>query len=156
MAAMRANVLPIVAAAMCGAALPACGSGDSVDDGPLQRCVDETNRYRAMEGRPPVARSAELDVYAGDGAEYDHTRNPHDHFRSDSGGGIAWAENECPHWGLGFGGGTVEGLVDACVQAFYDEGPGGGHYENMMGDYATLGCGVYVDGDYTIVQDYGH
>ena len=37
------------------------------------------------------------------------------------------------------------------------EGPGGGHYENMMGNYASLGCGVYIQGDgITIVQDFGN
>jgi hypothetical protein len=47
------------------------------------------------------------------------------------------------------------------------EGPGGGHYENMIGDYASLGCGVFIathpglrpgaqDGDeITVVQDFG-
>ena len=51
--------------------------------------------------------------------------------------------------------------VVACVAAFYSEGPGSdyathGHYINMMGDYGSLGCGIYQEGDkLTIVQDYG-
>jgi len=37
-------------------------------------------------------------------------------------------------------------LVAACIAAFYSEGPGGGHYDNMMGNYGTLGCGIYQSG----------
>jgi len=54
-------------------------------------------------------------------------------------------------------------VVGNCVAAFYAEGPGAdysthGHYINMMGNYATLGCGIYSadNGDVTIVQDYGN
>jgi hypothetical protein len=47
------------------------------------------------------------------------------------------------------------GLVK-CLRAFYDEGPGGGHYENVMGEYQTLDCAVHVAGKgVTIVQDFG-
>ncbi len=119
-------------------------------------CVDETNRLRALNGRPAVVRSLQLEAYANEGAEHDFHNNPHDHFSSTNGGGIAFAENECPHWDLSFGGGDLVGLVGACIEAFYSEGPGGGHYENMMGAYGALGCGIYQEGsDVTIVQDFG-
>jgi hypothetical protein len=140
--------------------VPPGDDGGNPDDAPYLRCVEKTNELRATVGRPPVVRSTELEAYADEGAEYDHTRNPHDHFRSDSGGGIAFAENQCPHWDLGFGGGTVVGLIEACLDAFWSEGPGTGdahgHYNNMIGNYGSLGCGIYTDGmDYTIIQDFG-
>jgi hypothetical protein len=53
-------------------------------------------------------------------------------------------------------------VVGSCIAAFYAEGPGTdyathGHYINMMGNYATLGCGIYYSGGkITIVQDYGN
>jgi hypothetical protein len=76
-----------------------------------------------------------------------------------SGGGISFAENECPqqgNWQAPAGSDLVP-VVKMCVKAFYDEGPGGGHYENMMGSYAKLGCGIYASGGkITIVQDYGN
>ena len=54
-------------------------------------------------------------------------------------------------------GSDVVATVKMCMKAFDDEGPGGGHYENMMGPYAKLGCGIYVQGQQlTIVQDYGN
>jgi len=154
---------------VCGLGSVGCGGGgDGTDpdaaraagDEPYQLCVDKTNQLRATVGAPPVTRSTALEDYANTGAEYDHTRQPHDHFRSDSGGGIAFAENECPHWDLQFGGGSVTDLVGACIDAFWSEGPGTGtahgHYNNMIGNYGTLGCGIYnVNSDYTIIQDYG-
>ena len=131
------------------------GTGDSGTDAAHRFCVDETNRYRTDNGRAAVTRSAELEAYADDGAAVDHFASPHDHFSSTSGGGIAFAENECPHWNLAPGG-DLSALVGACIAAFFSEGPGGGHYENMMGNYGTLGCGLYVDGDsVTIIQDFG-
>jgi hypothetical protein len=174
MGSTRTAAIAIVSTSLLLAA--ACGGGGGGDDVPGDdvpgddtsnpneaayiRCVELTNELRATVGRPPVERSAELEAYATEGAEYDHGRDPHDHFRSNSGGGIAFAENECPHWDLSFGGGSVTSLVEACIDAFWSEGPGTGdahgHYNNMIGNYGTLGCGIYNEGsDYTIIQDYG-
>ena len=146
----------------------ACGGGDlgggggGGDDGPPVDssahafCVEDTNRYRAMNGRAAVQRSAELEEFANVGAMIDHDGTPHDHFRQTSGGGIAFAENECPHWSLSQSGGDMKQLVAMCIAAFYSEGPGGGHYENMLGTYGTLGCGIYQSGtSVTIIQDFG-
>ena len=151
----------LVLVAACGGG----GGGGDDDDGPTDgprteahaACIDETNRLRQAEGRPPVEWWADLEAYADDGAEYDHHNSPHDHFGMEPAGErIAFAENECPRWGLEFGGGDMVDLMLACIEAFYSEGPGGGHYENMMGDYGTLGCGIYEeDGLVTIVQDFG-
>jgi hypothetical protein len=152
---MRALVVATVVASACGTG----GIGDDEPGGSTaahRLCVDETNRYRALHGRPDVAWSAALEAYADEGAEYDHGATPHAHFTSTGGGGIAFAENECPRWNLSFGGGDVVDLVAACIAAFYDEGPGGGHYEILLGDYGSLGCGIYQSAnEVTIVQDYG-
>lgn len=144
------------------------GSGSGSGSGPSSAkafCVSETNRYRAMNGKPALAEAANLEAYADTGAMVDYTSSsPHSHFSSTSGGGIAFAENECPGhsgWHLPPGG-DMNALVGECVKAFYDEGPGSdynthGHYINMMGNYAKLGCGIYQSGtDVTIVQDYGN
>ena len=57
----------------------------------------------------------------------------------------------------------MNALVGQCVAAFYADGPGSdynthGHYINMMGAYAKLGCGIdqATNGDVTIIQDYGN
>ena len=146
--------------------LAACGGDDTGggDDGgggsdpAHQACVDETNMYRSLKGKAPVAWSAELEAYADAGAMDDFSSSPHHHFSSTGGGGIAFAENECPQQGnWNVSNGDVVATVKQCVAAFYSEGPGGGHYDNMMGPYAKLGCGIYQSGTkITIVQDYGN
>ena len=142
-------------------ALLACGGddgGSSGGDAAHEVCVAETNRLRQMAGKPALARSAELEAYADEGAMVDFDSEPHRHFSSTSGGGIAFAENECPqqgNWKLPDGG-DMSALVVQCIAAFYSEGPGGGHYDNMMSNNTKLGCGIYqVDTRVTIVQDYG-
>src|SRR5262245_53682856 len=93
-----------LALALALAALPATlgctddgGTGpDPGDSSAHAFCVQETNRYRTMKSRPEVARSTQLETYADTGAMIDFNGAPHDHFRSTSGGGIAFAENECP------------------------------------------------------------
>jgi hypothetical protein len=134
-------------------------AGTAGDD--LQFCVDETNRYRAMVGAPAVARSAALEEFAAEGAAEDSmSERAHGHFMDTNGGGIAFGENACPSW-LGWdiwiGNGNVRDTIAACLEAFWDEGPGGGHYEIMTDEsYTTLGCGLYQDGSsITIIQDYG-
>lgn len=129
-------------------------------DDDLAFCVAETNRYRARHGKPPLRRSAELEAYAATGATYDTAaRRPHKHYDDTRGRKLAFAENEClsfQGWSLQFGGGSVRGTIVRCLRTFYDEGPGGGHRENMMGEFRTLGCAVHVArGGVSIVQDFG-
>jgi uncharacterized protein YkwD len=114
----------------------------SVTDADLAFCASETNRYRAMRGRSPVMRSTALELYAADSARIDTQANQaHQHFISGNGGGISLAENEFLNI---FGNGSVatQSAIQTAISWFYSEGPGGGHYENMMG-FASLGCGVY-------------
>lgn len=131
----------------------------SADTTDLMFCVEETNRYRAMDGRPPLAHSQAIEDYAMVGAQQDTEQGQaHYHFSSTNGGGIAFAENECPSF-LGWTVmGTVRNTIAECIAAFYSEGPGGGHYDNMMGNYGSCGCGVYLTGTggITIVQDLGN
>lgn len=140
------------------------GSGSGPNAAAKSFCVSETNRYRAMNSKPALTESAQLEAYADTGAMVDFTSSPHDHFSSTNGGGIAFAENECPQQGNWqyTEGQDLNMVVGACIAAFYSEGPGTdysthGHYINMMGPYATLGCGIYyTGGKITIVQDYGN
>src|SRR5687767_5938954 len=105
--------------ALLGACGDDGGGGTPGDTTAHEFCVEETNRYREMNGRPLVVRSAALEAYANEGAEVDHHGNPHDHFSQTNGGGIAFGENECPRWDLSFGGGDLVGLVRECIEAFY-------------------------------------
>jgi hypothetical protein len=145
---------------------PGGGGTDAPGGGGSARsfCVSETNRYRAMNQKPALQESSDLEAYADEGAMHDFSTSPHDHFGTTNGGGIAFAENECPqqgNWQYSEGD-DLDAVVGNCIAAFYAEGPGDdynthGHYINMMGNYATLGCGIYYSGGkITIVQDYGN
>jgi hypothetical protein len=121
----------------------------------LQFCVDQTNMYRAMVMKPALSRSSALDAYAAQGAMIDGTAHvAHKHFTDTSGGGISFAENEIPWWSMAQNG-SIHDIIAAGLQLMWNEGPGGGHYDNMTGAYTQLGCGIFVNGDeVTVTQDY--
>ncbi len=134
---------------------PVSAAPGDKDEGDLDLCVRETNRYRRKLGLPQLRRSPELEACAAEGARSDHASgSPHGHFVSTSGCGIAFAENEIPRWPLDYAGSVTE-TIKKGIADMWAEGPGGGHYENMRGQYSELGCGIYVDGSsVTVVQDY--
>lgn len=106
-------------------------------------CVELINEYRAMVGKPAYTLSAELQASATTAAEADSmTGIPHGNF-SFGGGGGAFAENEIPGWPLES---TVREVIRGGLQMMWEEGPGGGHYDNMTGDYTEAGCGIHVTG----------
>ena len=47
-------------------------------------------------------------------------------------------------------------IVQAGTKMMWAEGPGGGNYENIKGNHASVGCGFYVnaDGEVWVVQDF--
>ena len=136
---------------------PACRTREDDDD--LAFCVAETNRYRARHGKPLLRRSVEVEAYAATGALRHGRAHAAQTLRRHARRQPRHAENECLSfhgWSLQFGGGSVRGTIIQCLRTFYDEGPGGGHHQNMMGEYRTLGCAVHVaGGGVSIVQDFG-
>jgi hypothetical protein len=126
----------------------------AISDADLMFCVSETNRYRAMLSRAPLTRSSALEAYATDGARIDQQANqPHQHFISGNGGGVALAENEqtIPANTTV----STQSAMASMLSLFYSEGPGGGHYQNIMGGSTQVGCGVYRTADVmTITEDF--
>ena len=48
------------------------------------------------------------------------------------------AQNACPN----YPGGTAEAVLSTCLQQMFDEGPGGGHFDNMTSNkYSKASCG---------------
>lgn len=129
------------------------GSGAARRAADLEFCVEETNRYRAMAGVAAVSESAEVEAYAARAARSDHaTRQAHGYTGGPEGPRAAFAENEAVRWPLAT---TERAVIERALAAFWSEGPGGGHYENMRGAWQQVGCGVYVDGDaVTFVQHF--
>jgi hypothetical protein len=121
----------------------------------LQYCVDQTNAYRGTVGRAPLARSVALETYAAKSARVDAaSRVPHQHFAKTNGGGISFAENLIPWWPLERYR-TIHEIIKRGLAGMWAEGPKGGHYRNIAGRYAEIGCGIYSDGErVTVVQEF--
>jgi len=124
------------------------GSGGSSGDA-SEACVDRINQYRGTLGLPPYARWTRAERCADGQAESDSmSGEAHGAFTQCR----EWAQNECPGWP-----GTPGGVIGECLDAMWDEGPGGGHYENMSSsDYTEVACGFHVtpSGDVWAVQDF--
>jgi uncharacterized protein YkwD len=118
-------------------------------------CVAETNRYRARAGAAPLARSPALEAYAAAAARVDgRAHAAHTYTRGPHGPRVAFAENAVVRWPLARYG-SLRQVVAAALQAFWAEGPGGPHYENMRGNWQVVGCGLAVDdGQVTLVQHF--
>jgi hypothetical protein len=119
-----------------------------------QYCVDVINQFRASRLLPPLVRSPALEQFAAEGAMFNVLAGPHGYFSSNFGRGGAMAENEVPGWQLS---GSVRDVIFQGNQAMWNEGPGGGHYENMASlQYTQVGCGIHQTGGRVwVVMDFG-
>jgi hypothetical protein len=117
------------------------------------RCVERTNELRASKGLAPIPRLASAESCADGQAKSDsESGDPHGSF-DDCLDQVQWsgaAQNECPGYD------SVEDALGSCLDAMWAEGPGGGHYDNMVGDATHTACGLYMtpDGDVWLVQDF--
>jgi hypothetical protein len=132
------------------------GGGSQVDPyaSARQTCVDRVNQLRATKGLGPMARLSSAEDCADGQAKTDsQTGMAHSAFSACVNEVPNWtgvAQNECPNWG------SVAATLSGCIDAMWGEGPGGGHYENMVGDYDYLACGFYTtsQGKVWMVQDF--
>jgi hypothetical protein len=131
------------------------GPGDRTDalSGERISCVDRINGFRATLDLAPLGRWRDIEACADSQAEQDSkSGHPHGAF-GDCG---EMAQNECPGWG------SLDDIIEGCLQAMWDEGPGAdfnahGHYINMSNpDYTRVACGFYTtaDGQVWAVQDF--
>ena len=131
---------------------PLESSGD-----PHADCVTRINQLRwECQCLPPLQRWTEAESCADRHSEYDSSRTYHAGFRDDICSPRGWAQNECPDYP------SVERVIDGCLQAMWDEGPGEpysahGHYINMTNpSYSMVACGFYEtnDGRFWSVQNF--
>jgi hypothetical protein len=125
---------------------PGGDTGGGATGGDL--CVDTINQYRSQAGLPPLQRWTESESCADGEAQSDSsTGRAHGAFPSCG----EVAQNECP----GFPG-QPENALPQCLRTMVDEGPGGGHYQNMFStEYTRVACGVtMVGGTMWSVQDF--
>jgi hypothetical protein len=117
------------------------------------RCVEQTNTYRAQVGAPAVSRRPDRES-CGDGQAASDASTGRAHGAFGQCG--ERAQNECPGWP-----GPPEVMIDHCLKAMFDEGPGEGsahgHYTNMTSTkYAGVACGFHTkpDGSLWVVQNF--
>lgn len=131
-------------------AAPASPTSPTSNDGSVaQLCVDEINRYRATLGLRPLERAPDREGCA-DGQIRDDAESGKWHGSFGKCGEAM--QNECMQ-----SPGPKNEFIKGCLHGMWNEGPGGGHYENMKSAGATkVWCGFYTkpNGDLWSVQDF--
>ena len=137
---------------------PSGGSGSgnlssvTVSAADLAFCVSETNRHRTSVGVGALAQAADLEAFALAAARADHASGvAHDYFSANA-TGLA-SENMVLRSPLS---GNVGSLITAALAAFWAEGPGGVHHDNMRDPrWRRVGCGIHIEGDQvTLAQEF--
>lgn len=132
------------------AALPSTGD-------PYQDCVRRINQLRRKcQCLPPLTRWKGGEKCADKHAKYDGKKGIHGGFNRHICTPQGLAQNECPGWP------SADQVVDGCLQAMWDEGPGKrfskhGHYINMSNPkYRAVACGFAksADGKVWSVQNF--
>ena len=126
--------------------------------------VDRVNAYRAQKGLRPLLYDAKVSAFARRGSEQlarDHT--PHAHFAANAKGAAELGTKSAENQGDPNGVPPLEAdpvrngkkQIDVMLQLMFDEGPGGGHYDNMMNpDLRRIGIGlVYAGGKLYLTND---
>ena len=100
-----------------------------------QSCVDRINQYRARVRMGPLARDASTEGCDDEESRLDSSSNrAHGSFGKCG----ERAQNACPN----YPGASVEDVLNKCLQQMFDEGPGGGHFDNMTSSkYSRASCG---------------
>jgi hypothetical protein len=119
--------------------------------------IDAINMYRQRSGLPPYQYDAQISAFAYAGSQQlsgDHAAHAHFHCCSQGapGFGHARAENQGDPGGVPamsrdpYGNGRLQ--IDTMLKMMMDEGPGGGHYDNMMSTrYHRVGVGLFYAGN---------
>ena len=111
-------------------------------------CVSTINQYRATKGLPAYARWDAAESCSDGEAKSDGTTGkPHGAFGECG----ERAQNECPGWPA-----PADTMIPQCLKAMFAEGPGGGHYDAIMGPYTKVACGfgTAANGQIWAVQNF--
>ena len=129
------------------------GNGDPYGDARI-RCVERTNELRATKGLPPIPRLASAEPCVDGQAKADaESGKAHGSFDACFDQVPRWkgvAQNECPGYA------SVEATLKSCLDMMWAEGPGGGHYDNMVGGSTHTACGFHTTpaGKVWMIQDF--
>jgi hypothetical protein len=128
------------------------GPGPTDVNAELTFCISEVNRYRGLANLPALERSGTLESFAAESARIDGIAGePHQHFSTNNGGGVAFAETELLRWKNG----SVHTVIEKGLSKMWEEGPGGEHRDILIGAYTQIGCGIFIGNTgVTVAQDY--
>lgn len=136
---------------------PAARPADPWPSDPLIKYnVDRVNAYRAQKGLPALLYDAKISDFARRGsAQLSRDHTPHAHFAANAQGAPGFGSRSGENQGDPGGvpaldpNPNVNGQkqVDIMLKLMMDEGPGGGHYDNMMNPrFRRIGVGLVVEG----------
>jgi uncharacterized protein YkwD len=115
--------------------------------------LDLLNQYRVHAGVPPLLYDAKTSAFALAGsAELARDHSPHAHFRAHAQGSPAFGSRSAENQGDPNGVPPMAAdpvasgkkQIAVMLQMMFDEGPGGGHHDNMLSPkYRRVGIGVH-------------
>lgn len=137
------------------------GGGVPADSPEVQHNLDALNAYRKDAGSPPLQLSGALNQFATVGSEQlADGGKPHGHFGSSNvfanGFCNGAGENQAPGWSVENG--NTNATIDGILKAMMDEGPGGGHHDNILNPkFALVGVGLVIrDGGLYFTNDFSN
>jgi hypothetical protein len=132
-----------------GGASTSSGGTPPAGTTPEEVCVAAINDYRKTLGRAPLARWTAAETCSDTEAQSDGaTGTAHGAFPKCG----EFGQNECPGWP-----GAPATMIKGCLQAMWNEGPGGGHHDNMASTtWKSVACGFHTlpNGDVWAVQNF--
>jgi uncharacterized protein YkwD len=139
------------------AAAPPPRPADPYPSDPLVRYnVERVNAYRLQKGLAPLLYDAKISTFAIHGSEQlssDHT--PHAHFASNAKGAPGFGSRAAENQGDPAGVPSLDPdrtkngpkQIDTMLKLMMDEGPGGGHHDNIMNaHFRRIGIGLHYAG----------
>jgi uncharacterized protein YkwD len=129
------------------------GSSGATGDAHVQHNLATLNMYRAQNGASALVLDDQLSMFSTTASmQLESTGQAHGYFAQQANSGAIWnegfcsgaAENQAPGWPVD---GDEDATIDAILKAMMDEGPGGGHHDNIVNPQETrVGIGLVVDG----------
>jgi len=139
------------------------GGGSTTADAHVQHNLDMLNMYRAQAGVAPLALDDQLSMFSTTASmQLEATQQAHGYFMQQAQSGALWgqgfcssaAENQAPGWPVN---GDEDATIDAILKAMMDEGPGGGHHDNIVNPaYRSVGVGLVLQSGLYLTNDFSN
>ena len=126
------------------------------DDPAVKYNVELLNQYRSRAGVAPLVYDAKISKFALAGSkELARDHEPHAHFKSSSDGAPGFGTHTAENQGDPNGapamdtdaGASAKKQIALLLKLMMDEGPGGGHHDNILNPkYRRVGVGLFDSG----------